>query len=233
MPALRSLAKWFARTPLHPQWLLGPRRPPPGLEKLEGRVLDIGAADRWILGHLPAGVEYVALDYPATGGALYRAKPDVFADAARLPFADASMDAVLCLEVLEHVPDPGAVMAEVARVLRPGGQLWLSMPFLYPVHDAPYDFQRHTVYGLQRDLRQAGLVPESVTPSCGSIRTAGLLVCLALAGGVQAAGRFGWFLLPLVLIAILLVNVGSAMLGAVWPDWPALSAGHRLLARKP
>lgn len=233
MPALRSLAAWFARTPLHPQWLLGRRRPPPGLESAAGRILDIGAADRWIRPHLQAGVDYVALDYPATGEALYRARPDVFADAARLPFADASMDAVLCLEVLEHVPDPAAVMSEVARVLKSGGRLWLSMPFMYPVHDAPHDFQRHTAYGLQRDLQRAGLVQVSLAASCGSIQTAGLLACLALAGGVQAAGRVGWLLLPFALAAIVAINLGAALLGVFWPRWPALSAGYQLLARKP
>lgn len=54
------------------------------------------------------------------------------ADAARLPFADASFDAVICSEVLEHVPDPDAALAEIVRVTRPGGQVALSVPRWWP-----------------------------------------------------------------------------------------------------
>lgn len=132
MGDLRSSLAWLVRTPLHPQWLLGVREPPHGIGDVEGRFLDIGAADRWIEPLLRAGARYTALDYPATGRDMYGAKPDVFADAARLPFADGSFDGVTCLEVLEHVPDPAIVMAEIGRVLRRGGRAWVLMPFLCP-----------------------------------------------------------------------------------------------------
>lgn len=54
------------------------------------------------------------------------------ADAAKLPFADGSFDAVICSEVLEHVPDPEAALAEIVRVTRPGGQVALSVPRWWP-----------------------------------------------------------------------------------------------------
>jgi len=54
------------------------------------------------------------------------------ADAAKLPFADGSFDAVICSEVLEHVPDPDAALAEIVRVTRPGGQVALSVPRWWP-----------------------------------------------------------------------------------------------------
>jgi SAM-dependent methyltransferase len=53
-------------------------------------------------------------------------------DAARLPFADNSFDRVLCSEVLEHVPDPDAVLAEIARILKPGGIFAASVPRYWP-----------------------------------------------------------------------------------------------------
>src|SRR3546814_8298831 len=65
--------------------------------------------------------EYIALDYPTTAIDLYRTKPHVFADARKMPFAHASIDAIACYEVLEHVREPDAVLAEDARVLVPGG----------------------------------------------------------------------------------------------------------------
>jgi SAM-dependent methyltransferase len=224
----------LARTPLHPQWLLGRRRPPKGLKAAKGRLLDIGAGDRWIGGALSPEVQYVALDYPSTGRDLYGARPDTFADAHALPFADASFDAVVCLEVLEHVRDPGQVLGEIARVLKPGGKAWLSMPFLYPLHDAPFDFQRYTEFGLRRDLAEAGLQAGEFRRPLNAIRTAGLLACLAVAGGVNASpGLLAIVLLLPATVLVTLINLSSYGLSLFWPDWPALTAGHELEVRRP
>lgn len=70
--------------------------------------------------------------------------------------ADASYDWVFSTQVLEHVPDPAAYLAECRRLLRPGGQLLLSTHGLFPEHGCPYDFQRWTADGLVRAARVAG-----------------------------------------------------------------------------
>jgi len=71
-------------------------------------------------------------------------RPDVLADAARVPFQDGCFDAVICSELLEHVLDPLAILREVHRVLRVGGTLLSCVPFLYRIHGDPYDFGRYT-----------------------------------------------------------------------------------------
>ena len=147
-------------TPLHPQWHAY-RGSAAKLRMLareaSGRVLDLGAADGWARAHVPGASDYVSLDYPATAVALYGVRPDIFGTATCLPFRDASFATVLLLDVLEHVPDPESALAEVARVLAPGGRLLLTVPFLYPIHDDPYDFQRYTRNGLKVVLERAGL----------------------------------------------------------------------------
>lgn len=234
MPSIRHLASVFARTPLHPQWLLGRRRIPPSLARAPGTLLDIGAADRWIEPHLPTGANYVALDYPSTRRDLYGARPDVFADAARLPFADASFSNVFCLEVPEHVPDPALVMQEIESVLKCGGRAWISMPFLYPLHDAPFDFQRYTEFGLRRDVARAGLDVVALTRSSHGIRAAGLLMCLAIAGSAYERQRLGKFLLlPVGVLAVLGINVVAWLASLVWPDWNHMAMGHELEVAKP
>ncbi len=74
---------------------------------------------------------------------------DFASDASALPMADQSVDVVLSLELLEHVPDPNSVLAEIARVLKPGGTVMVSVPSTVPRHD-DNDFWRFTAQGLQQ-----------------------------------------------------------------------------------
>ncbi len=72
------------------------------------------------------------------------ANPHVVAQGEGLPFAAGAFDAIICSEMLEHVRDPRIVIAEAARVLKPGGRLLIAVPFLYQIHASPYDFGRYT-----------------------------------------------------------------------------------------
>ena len=80
---------------------------------------------------------------------------DVVADAHHLPFTDGSMGAVLCETVLEHVADPGRIIAENFRVLKKGGRFFFIVPFLFPFHGQPGDFQRWTREGLMASFGAA------------------------------------------------------------------------------
>ncbi|OHA04236.1 MAG: hypothetical protein A3J58_01045 [Candidatus Sungbacteria bacterium RIFCSPHIGHO2_02_FULL_52_23] len=72
----------------------------------------------------------------------------VIADAANLPFRDASCDMVLAVSLLEHCPEPERVIAEITRVVKPGGYVYCAVPFLYPLHGSPQDYVRFTLPGL-------------------------------------------------------------------------------------
>ena len=236
--SVRALAAMIRRTPLHPQWLLGGENVAGTWvrEHASGRVLDIGCASRWIERWLGPGCSYVGLDYPVTGRELYKARPDVFADASDLPLQDATFDTVVLLEVLEHLRRPLEALREAARVVRPQGKVLLSLPFLYPVHDAPHDYQRLTVHGLIRDVEAAGLKIERVTPALSSMETAGLIACLALGGAAATIIErrdVRVVLLPLLALAIPVVNF-TAWIGArLLPSWDAVTAGYRLSAMRP
>ena len=71
-------------------------------------------------------------------------------DIQNLPFDAGSFDAIVCNAVLEHVPYPELAIYEFFRVLKPGGYLWLEVPFMTPYHAHPYDYSRVTLPGLKR-----------------------------------------------------------------------------------
>lgn len=64
-------------------------------------------------------------------------------------FEDHSVDIFFCMEVLEHVKNPFNAIKEIKRVLKPEGLIIGSTPFVFPIHDEPYDFYRYTKYGLR------------------------------------------------------------------------------------
>lgn len=103
--------------------------------------------------------EYIGLDqaYSAAGN-----DADVIGDSCALPFDNCSFDTVIATQVIEHVAEPRAMVAEIARVLRPGGVMLITAPFAWPLHEAPHDFQRFTRYGLEHIAVTAGLTVEQI-----------------------------------------------------------------------
>jgi SAM-dependent methyltransferase len=84
---------------------------------------------------------------------------DILADAHDLHMvATASYDVILCTEVLEHLHTPAKAIAEFNRILKPGGMLFLTTRFIFPLHDVPGDYYRYTKYGLMHLLRDFELI---------------------------------------------------------------------------
>jgi SAM-dependent methyltransferase len=113
------------------------------------RLLDAGAGEQYskqLCGHL----EYVSQDfaqYDGLGdkkgiqpGKWDQTRLDIVSDICAIPVEDGSFDAVLCAEVLEHLPDPGRALRELARVLRAGGRLIVTAPFCSLTHFSPHHY---------------------------------------------------------------------------------------------
>jgi SAM-dependent methyltransferase len=103
----------------------------------DGLVLDCGAGQRHT--YYPNVANYEIVDYDTT---------DVLGAAERLPFKDESFDAVLSLNVLEHVKDPFQSAREIMRVMKPGAELMCVAPFLQPLHGYPHHYFNMTASGL-------------------------------------------------------------------------------------
>jgi len=163
---------------------------------------------RWNLylggaGSRPAG--YVNLDLFAVPGV------DVAADAECMPFSDNLFHRVECDAVLEHVRRPERVMAEIARVLAPGGYLHVVTPFCHPYHEYPKDYRRYTVDGLK--ALAGGFDPVAEGWRTGPTATLlvftieyGKLLLPWRAWRVLVHGVLGWLLFPLRYLDLLLLR---------------------------
>jgi SAM-dependent methyltransferase len=137
------------------------------LPRFSGLVLDVGC------GHMPykslllsppsCASAYIGVDLPAN---LY-GSPDLEWDGRKIPLSDAAVDSVLLTEVLEHCPQPDEVLQEVARVLKPGGFLFLTVPFIWPIHTVPHDEYRYTPFALRRLLAVAGFSDAKIEATGG------------------------------------------------------------------
>jgi len=122
-------------------------------------VLDYGAGDRPYEEMLRTKYSrYLAVDFATTHLSYYNGKmPDIFVTSGgTLPVDDMSVDCVVLTEVLEHIYDPREVLADLERVLKPGGRLLGTVPFAIQHHDEPFDFYRYTYYCLQRMFVDTG-----------------------------------------------------------------------------
>ncbi|WP_158304260.1 methyltransferase domain-containing protein [Solidesulfovibrio magneticus] len=130
-----------------------------------GVLLDVGCGQMpyrdHILARNPNITRYIGLDF-ASGKYAERRQPDLTWDGVAIPLADASVDCAMATEVLEHCPAPLPVLKEIRRVLAPGGSLFFTTPFLWPIHDAPHDHYRYTPYALERLLAEAGFADARV-----------------------------------------------------------------------
>lgn len=151
-------------------------------------VLDVGAGDapyRELFGHC----DYRASDWAASLHEGAR-EADYVAPADSLPLEAATVDAVLLTQVLEHVPAPVAVLQEAARVLKPGGGIFVTVPFVWELHELPHDFWRFTPASLERLLDAAGFVEIEVEARSDCFETvAQLLRNLRYAMGRAPDGR--------------------------------------------
>ena len=117
------------------------------------RVLDIGSSigsfnksGRFNDGskQLEKAIKYITIDIDPASGA------DIIADAHKLPFKDGSFDLIVANNVIEHFYDTPRAVSEMRRVLAENGRIYFTVPFLYPVHEAPHDYIRLTRFGLER-----------------------------------------------------------------------------------
>lgn len=133
---------------------------------LSGKIMDYGCGSRPYEVFFPDS-QYVGVDVSISGHPQKDKKADVYFDGETLPFEDCYFDGILASEVLEHVMDLKKCLSELHRVIKPGGRILITCPFVWPIHEEPYDFARYTPYALAQEFEKSGFTIIK-TDQCGS-----------------------------------------------------------------
>jgi SAM-dependent methyltransferase len=175
-----------------------------------GEVLDVGCGQspyRFLLD--ATRTRYVGLDI-ADAGAFGYANPDVTTfDGGVFPFADGTFDAVLCTEVLEHVYEHGRLVREIHRVLKPGGEGFITVPWSARFHYIPHDYFRYTPTALGRIFGMFSAV--SVEPRGTDVTAIANKLVVLWCRGLAPSSAWRWILAPLWLAAAPLVAAWIAI----------------------
>ena len=198
------------------------------LPSLKGRVLDVGCGEKPYESWLRSADEYIGVDI--------RSGPKVnfVIDYAKAwPLEDRTFDVVLCTQVLEHAVDIEQVLGLITQVLKPGGTLIVTTPFIYNEHGSPDDYRRFSIHGLERLLsQQYEVVQTKLEGRIGSV--VGLLCLNWVEAVVNQSKRIrllkGLFL-PLWILFCCAVNSMSRLIDKTDPT-SAFYGNVLLVARK-
>ncbi|MEM0961749.1 MAG: methyltransferase domain-containing protein [Bacteroidota bacterium] len=185
------------------------------------RLLDAGAGDSPYRTHY-AHTVYESADFEQVDRAY--GETTYVCDLSDIPVEGERFDAVVFSQVMEHLPEPRAVLAELFRVLKPGGRMLYSAPLFYEEHDVPYDFYRYTSYGVRHLMAQAGFTVDRLDWLEGYYGTVAyqlnrMAKYLPTRPAEVAPGLTGWLAAPAVAALRVVAAGGSVVL-------------HRLEVRK-
>lgn len=196
--------------------------------ELNGDLLDVGCGSKPYKDLLSPN-KYIGLEID-TPEARRRATADVFYDGGKFPLENSSFDTILCNQVLEHVFNPDFFLSEIARVLKPGGRLLLTVPFVWDEHEQPYDYARYSSFGLRALLEKQGFnyikhKKLGADPSCLF-----QLINAYLYKVISSWPKLAKLLFTLTIMAS--VSILGLVARAILPSNPDLYLDHVVLAEK-
>lgn len=124
--------------------------------ELEGSILDFGCGAKPYKELFTQCSNYTGVDLENEAHDHSNEEVDIYYDGNTLPFENGSFHSVFCTEVLEHVPNIHNSLSEMNRVLEINGKILITVPFVFPEHEMPFDFRRLTVHGIEQSLKETG-----------------------------------------------------------------------------
>ncbi|MCT2407864.1 class I SAM-dependent methyltransferase [Chryseobacterium antibioticum] len=154
---------------------------------------------------------------------------DIICDIENIPFKDNSVDYIINIAVLEHVPNPQKVIAEIHRVLKPGGKIYSFIPFMQPFHASPYDFQRFTFEGMKHQFRAFDILKlKPIGPTSGMLWVVQEWFALVFSFGIKPLHTVLYLLFMVLTFPIKFLDV----IFQFYPMSKNVASGFSILAQK-
>jgi SAM-dependent methyltransferase len=151
----------------------------------------------------------------------------IIADARYLPFEHRSCECILCLEAIEHIEEYELAISEMARILKPGGMLAITWPFMYGLHDLPDDYNRFTEFYMEKILKRHGLSAVQLRRRGDSLGVLHTLLGQYGCGAAEALTRIPW-------VGSMLGPLRFAFTKLIWVTyWIHYMLSHRSARFKP
>ncbi len=195
---------------------------------ISGKVLDVGCGKK-PYEQLFQATEYIGLEYDSPENRKKK-NADFYYDGHIFPFENNSFDSLVINQVFEHVFNPDAFLKEVLRVLKPGGKLLMTVPFVWDEHEQPHDYARYSSFGLQFILEKHGFNIVEQRKSVNDFRVIFQLVNAYLYKKMMSSNQY----LNLVLAFLVMspINVAGEIVGFLLPENNDLYLDNVILARK-
>ena len=168
--------------------------------RFSGEVIDIGGKKENTRGEFKPPLEtvnswkYCNIDP--------KVSPDFLCSANEIPVDDSNFDFGIICEVIEHLESPQEVLKEAFRIIKPKGKLIGSIPFMFPKHADPYDFQRWTDNKLTSELERVGFRDVEISHMGGTLAVVWDMVRVKFEGN-SVLNRFSRLILKFLSLFIL------------------------------
>jgi SAM-dependent methyltransferase len=196
-----------------------------------GKVLDIGCGNKPYESLFDNATSYTGCDIVQSSDN----RVDVICPSTDIPLQDEGYDTVFSTQVLEHVEDHGKMLSEAFRLLKPGGNIILSAPMVWPHHEEPYDFFRFTRYGLEYLFKKTGFTDIRIQQNGGKWATIGQLRQTVWG---QTTRRRNTVFRKILFVFYkyclkYLINMRYSLLERLEPDDDFITLNYVITARKP
>lgn len=158
------------------------------LAVFNGTLYDVGCGRmpyKKIITTNPGLKQYIGIDIKNEYQTDSENTPDYYWDGLKLPLENETADTCMLFEVLEHVHEPQVVLSECNRVLRKNGTILITVPFLWTLHDVPYDENRYTPFCLQKHLLASGFEIVRMEASGGWHASMASMIALYVRRGIH------------------------------------------------
>jgi len=193
-----------------------------------GKVLDVGCGQKPYEYLFPAG-QYIGLELDTPENRLLK-RADCFYAGRVFPFSDGYFDSVVINQVFEHIFTPDEFLGEVRRILKPGGVLLLTVPFLWDEHEQPHDYVRYTSFGIRSLLERNGFEVREQRKSVADARVVFQMINVYIYKKIVT--RFSALNVLLTVLLMMPWNLAGELAGFILPHNDDLYLDNVVLARK-